>query len=208
MLAQDVLPPILRGAKQKIKQNECVRRTLGLVFAASLLALAPWAARAQEAEAAYASFHRAALAADLEGMFRLVTPAMRARMTIDRNLDEQARKLAAIMPTSYSVSGRASGASRVVLELDGSGSALAAMGSSGKLKGKARLLREGAEWKIDYVEWMPVAAKPPPSYRAEPVRPGGSPVPMVATPSRPRRSMARAGQAFRCECDLCARTVS
>ena len=158
-----------------------------------MLALASWAARAQEAEAAYASFHRAALAADLEGMFRLVTPAMRARMTIDRNLDEQARKLAAIMPTSYSVSGRASGASRVVLELDGSGSAFAAaMGGSGKLKGKARLLREGAEWKVDYVEWMPVAAKPPPSYRAEPVRPGGSPVPMAVTPSRPRAVAAPA----------------
>ena len=172
-------------------QNASVAR---IFFVVTLLALAPWA-RADEAEALYASFHRAALAADVKGMLRLATPALRDRMTIDRNTDEQARKLAVILPQSYSVGGRAAGASRVVLDLDGMGAMLLSpVGKPSRMKGKARLVREGAEWKVDLVEWH-IASEPSPAYRVEQVRPGASGVPMLVRPRRPRAvaAPARAG---------------
>jgi len=153
-----------------------------------VLLLAPWAAGADEAEALYASFHRAALAADVKAMERLITPAMRERMLVDRNTHQQARKLAAILPRSYTVSGRATGATRVVLNLDGMGGALLSPdGKPGRMRGKARLLREGAGWKLDYVEWLS-AVEPLPFAPPTLVRPdlGAKPMAVQPAPGQPR----------------------
>ena len=152
-----------------------------------VLLLAPWSARADEAEALYASFHRAALAADVQGMMQLITPAMRARMLLDRNTDQQARKLAAILPPAYAVSGRAAGPARVVLNLDGMGGApLGPDGRPRRMRGKATLLREGAEWKLDYVEWLSVV-EPLPSAPPALARPmGAKPAAVQPSPGQPR----------------------
>src|SRR5688572_10904688 len=123
-----------------------------LFLVAGVLFVAAAAISSEQAEAVLAQVHRAALKADVDTILRHSTEAQRARMKTDVNWREQARVLPHLLPSSYTVTGRAAGATRVVLNLEGSGGHIS---GKGKSRGKATLLVENGEWRLDKLEWLP-----------------------------------------------------
>lgn len=156
-----------------------------LFLIASVLFVSAGALAADDAEAVFARFHRAALQGDVEAMLRFSTEAQRARMKIDIDWKEQAANMRYIMPPSYSVRGRVAGASRTVLDIDALGGALlsTAPDKPGRSRGKVTLLREDGEWRIDRLQFEPVIEPNPHQATVRPMNPGTGPMPIVVQPN-------------------------
>jgi hypothetical protein len=154
-------------------------------FLAAIVLFVSSPARAADGpEAVLLKFHRAGLQADVDTMMRHSTGDAQRRMKIDANWQEQAQKLQYILPSSYVVTGRAAGSSRVVLNLQG----------SGRAAGKATLVKEGEVWKVDRVAWLPYS-EPVPQHTARPVDPSVGATPMFVQPRVGKPTAAGAGQA-------------
>lgn len=150
-------------------------RPMRSFLAAALVLLASPAIAADEPEAVYMKFHRAGLEADAKAMRAHSSEAQQGRMRTDADAKEQAQKLRSILPSSYAITGRAAGSARVVLNLHGTGGGLA--GDSGAAAGKVTLIKEGEQWKVDRVEWLPGGPPPPQPAARQPVDAYGTPVP-------------------------------
>ena len=120
-----------------------------LFLAASVLFVSA-AFAADEPEAVFAKYHRAMMNADIATVLRLSTEAQRARMKIDIDWEDRAKALPYVMPSAYTVTGRAAGATRAILNIDATGGAFfsTAPDKPGKSRAKVTLLREEGEWRI------------------------------------------------------------
>ncbi|HVP08067.1 MAG TPA: hypothetical protein VMT02_00985 [Burkholderiales bacterium] len=157
-----------------------VPRSGALRWLAAALALgAAMPAAAQEPEAAYAGYHRAALAGDLADMMRFSDDARRAEVAgmTDAQRAAEAKMAGAAMPRAYTVRGR-------ILAPDGKSARVFVQGPGGApaggkpetLYGTARMVRQGDEWRVSAIEWSNVdpgipAQAPPASAAAKPAAP-------------------------------------
>ena len=139
------------------------------------------AAQLKDPEAVYAQFHRALIAGDLATLERHSTADY-----YSKDLASQAgriRDAAWLFSPSYSITGRAVGDKRAVL--DARGQAGPALGG-GPAQGRILLLKQGDEWRVDKVGWTPVS--PQASTPQQPPRPGiDTPMP-IERPTPPPRS--------------------
>src|SRR5687767_10311371 len=168
-----------------LPQNRAMRSLLALAIV--LFAASPAMAN-ETPEAVYLRFHRAALEADVRTMLRHSTEAQQARMKIDQNHEEQVVKLQGLLPTSYAITGRAAGSTRVVLNMQGRGGGLA--GDGGTAAGKVTLLKEGEVWKVDRIEWLPHGPSTP-QFTSRPMESSPAAEPTTVQP-RGQPSAARA----------------
>jgi hypothetical protein len=163
-----------------------------LFLVAAVLFVSP-AFAADEPETVFAQYHRAALKADIATVLRLSTEAQRARMKIDIDWEERAKAMPHVMPSAYTVTGRAAGATRVILNIDATGGAFfsTAPDKPGKSKGKVSLLQEGGEWRVDRLEFQPVSEARP--YDPRPITQGGD-APTLVNPTLPKPVLAPGGR--------------
>ena len=121
---------------------------------------------------------------------RTVTAAQRGRMGLTDHPELDAQQLAAILPPSYSVTGKAVGANRAVLQLRGrSGPAYGGI----ELQGRIVLIREDGAWKVEEPAWLPASYPAPQGPPPQLVSPG---TPSVV-PATPGRAVAAPGAAAR-----------
>ena len=124
----------------------------------ALLALLPLAARgAEEPEAVYAKFHRAAASGNLGEMMRHVPAAERAELAAMSAAQKEAivKMMAAMLPRAYllqakTVSRDGKGA---LLQVSGQGEALLPGAKPDLLYGSIRMVLEGGEWKMNSMDW-------------------------------------------------------
>ncbi len=155
-----------------------IKSTAAAVLALVVASFA--ASAADDPEAVYAQFHRAALGGNIDSMKRLVTTAQRGRMGLSDHPELEAKQLAAVLPPSYSVTGKAVGANRAVLELRGrSGPALGGI----EMQGRIVLVREDGAWKVEEPAWLPASYPAPQGPPPQVVSPG-TPAVVPAAPGR------------------------
>ena len=164
-------------------------------LATALILLAPGAAfAAEEPEAVYAKFHRAAVSGNLDELIRHGPQTRHAEMTSMSAAQKDATlKMAALLlPRAFTLRSK-------TVSPDGRSARLIVSGPGenlldGKretLYGQIRMVMEGSEWKVDESNWsneqpaLPAAAKPAAApaagkapARAPGITPGGS---MVGT---------------------------
>ena len=161
---------------------------MGLTAAVAflLLGFAPLAPAADEPEAVYAKFHRAAMAGDLEEMFRYGLERRRVDVKgMPASSKEAALKLArSMVPAGYTLQRKTvQDNGRATLVVTGG---WAAEGQPPQtVYATVRLLLENGEWKLDEARWSaekPAVTKPAPdaadkAWRSKPVTEGkGAPV--------------------------------
>jgi len=141
-------------------------------MAAALALAAALPAAAQEPEAAYAGYHRAALAGDLADMMRFSDDARRAEIAgmTDAQRAAEAKMAGAAIPRAYTVRGRKLApdgkSARVYIQ----GEAGAAPGARPEmLYGTAKMVLQGSEWRVAGIEWSIVD----PGMPAPPAQPAG-----------------------------------
>jgi len=181
-------------------------------FAAALLLflISPLAA-AQDAEAAFAGFHRAILAGDAEGMMRYVPSAQRpelARLSPEQK-SAQLQTMGALMPRSFllrrkTMDANSQGANLIV---SGPGKVLVG-GKPVTMYGVIRMALEGGEWKVADVIWsneqpevlqaeskvapLPAAPQAAPKFEQTPARPSNAAPVVGSMDAAPARKLGTA----------------
>ena len=126
------------------------------LFLLAALALALPLSAAEEPEAVYAKYHRAAAAGNLDEMQRYTTDEQRAEMS--RLSPEQkassVKMIDTIMPVKYTVRAKTVYPDSKIARLYLSGPARTTLdGKPGTLYGVIRLVIQHGEWKIANVAW-------------------------------------------------------
>ncbi len=148
-----------------------------LLAALALAAALPTAA--QEPEAAYADYHRAALSGNVVDMMRFSDDARRAELAgmSDAQKAAEAKMAAAGMPRGYTVRGRSLAPDGTSARLFLTGQGAAPEGEKPEtLYGTARMVLRGSEWRVVSVDWSNVdpgvpSQGPPASAAGKPAAP-------------------------------------
>ena len=130
-----------------------MRRILALLAA---LAFALPASAADEPEAVFAKYHRAAVAGNLDEMLRYTTDSHRAEMSAMSPEQRAAsfKLINTLMPAKYAVRAKSVYPESGIARLYIAGEARATIDSKpGMLYGVVRLVVQRGEWKVGNVEW-------------------------------------------------------
>ncbi|MFY9315892.1 MAG: hypothetical protein WAO95_10075 [Burkholderiales bacterium] len=178
-----------------------VRAQLFLAALALAAALPP--AAAQDPEAAYASFHRALVGGNLEGVLQNSPDAHRSQMA-GLSPEQKAgwlQSMAARVPPSYTLRAKnvnpdGQGAQ---LYVSGPGKSLVG-GKPETLYGIAQMVQQRGEWKVASIEWnnqdmgIPEQARPKaagPYAPGAPAKPDAQPAPQAAPAAAPTSTAAQ-----------------
>ena len=127
-----------------------------ILFLLAALALALPASAAEEPEAVYAKYHRAAANGNIEEMMRYTTDAQRAEMSALSPEQRAAsmKMIDTIMPVKYTVRAKSVYPESKIARLYLSGPAKTTLdGKPGTLYGVIRLVVQHGEWKVQDVGW-------------------------------------------------------
>ncbi|HTP62688.1 MAG TPA: hypothetical protein VMJ14_11460 [Burkholderiales bacterium] len=143
-------------------------------FLAALLLLAALPVHADEPEAVYAKYHRAAASGDLNEMMRYIPEAQRAEMVrmSAAERDAAAKMAVATAPRAFVLRNKSVAQNGKTAHLVVSGdSATPGRDASETLYGSIRLVLEGTEWKVADESWNntpPATLQAAPAQRAAP----------------------------------------
>ena len=160
-----------------------------LPAAVALLVLLPLAAlAADEPEAVYAKFHRAAVSGNLEELLKYGPEARRADLgSMSEAQKEAVLKMAAsMMPRAFTVRGKqlGPGGRRARLVVSGTGENPIS-GRPETLYGEITMVMERGEWKVDESSWSNEQPAAP-----LPLRPAAAPAAAKATAPKPAAAPA------------------
>ena len=174
---------------------------------AVLIALLPLAVlAAEEPEAAYAKFHRAAVSGNLEEMVRYAPPAQRAELVSMSAAQKEAtvKMMAALLPRAYLLNNKTVNQNGQAARLIVSGASDFQPGDKPEtLYGIIRMEMQGGEWKVAGMDWSntrpaalgagslpaPKAAGPAPTPKAQAAPAARRP---AATNTPPERTLGTA----------------
>ena len=125
-------------------------------FLLAALALALPASAADEPEAVYAKYHRAAARGNFDEMMRYTTDEQRAEMSAlaPAQRVESVKMIDTIMPATYTVRAKSVYAESKIARLYVSGPAKSTLdGKPGTLYGVVRLVVQHGEWRVQNIEW-------------------------------------------------------
>jgi hypothetical protein len=127
-----------------------MKRFLALLALAALFGAA---ARADDdPEMVYRKLHRAALAADLDGMLKYSTEARRAEISSKAGSQVAVRMMGALLPKTFKVVRASISPNGGAAELRATGMH-ALVGAPAPMYGTVSLLKESGEWRVDRLEW-------------------------------------------------------
>ena len=125
-------------------------------FLLAALALALPASAADEPEAVYAKYHRAAAQGNFDEMMRYTTDEQRAEMSAlsPAQRSSSVKMIDSLMPSTYKVRAKSVYTDSKIARLYVAGPAKSTIdGKPGTLYGTVRLVVQHGEWKVQNIEW-------------------------------------------------------